>query len=60
MFGRTVVQQYQKNLVCILLHEENVMKALRNDVQYERKSISETTDKETIDEVKFKQSSSIE
>ena len=37
MFGRIVVEHCQKNLARRLLHMENVMKALKNDVKYERK-----------------------
>ena len=37
---------------------ENIMKALRNDVGYERKSVSETVITEAIDDVKPKKSSS--
>ena len=58
MFDRTIVQHCQKNLACRLLHMESVMKALRNYVENERKSVTETADPETIDDVKPKQSSS--
>ena len=37
---------------------ENVMKALRNNVEYEKKIISEAVYTEDVDDVKFKQSSS--
>ena len=58
MFGRTIVQQCQKNLTCRLLHMENVLRALRNDVKFERKSAPETSYAENIHDVKSELSSS--
>ena len=53
-FDRTVVQHCQKNLACRLLCTGNVIKTLRNDVEYERKSIQEIAYTETIHDVKPK------
>ena len=58
MFGQTVVEYCQKNLTCRLLHTENVVKALRNNVEYNKKFISEAVYTKNVDDTKFKQSSS--
>ena len=58
MFCRTVVECSQKNLTCRLVHTENVIEALRNNVEYEKKFISEAVYTENVDDVKLKQSSS--
>ena len=60
MFDRIVIQDCQKNLACRLLHMKNVTKPLRNDVENEKKSITETggTITETTDDVQSKQFSS--
>ena len=59
MFDRTVVRHCQKNLACRLLHLENVMNVLKNDVECDWKSVPEIAYTENIHDVKSQLFSSI-